>query len=180
VDDGENGALEWNIRDEACNQSGWRAATPSLALRGREAAEIRGNFVLSRRDGIKWPQLALPSGQFDQDRMAYDDQRKAASPDTADLDRAGLFREPAVQKQKAGFQVIFEVWKLHRRVQAELAVGEFGPTIPDVLAKHPPEKPTRDALDDVVVVDEDAVVVGVVFDFQDCFADALATRGFGR
>lgn len=68
------------------------------------------------------------------------------------------FVQPTPQQDQSRFQIVLDVWQPQACVQANsLFVNAIRP-VPDECLKQLPEEPSGDALNQVGIVDEDAVV----------------------
>jgi hypothetical protein len=70
--------------------------------------------------------------------------------------------EPALQQHQARLEVVADVGQPQPRIEPQLAVGELRAAVLDVVARHQPQHRAGDALDQVVLAEEHAVVVRIV------------------
>src|SRR4051812_47819010 len=87
-----------------------------------------------------------------------DAEAELATPGLLDPQWRPPLVEAALEQDEAALEVVAERRQLQRRIQTHLAVGELRPARVEVIAQQPVEDPTRDALDQVVAVDERAAV----------------------
>src|SRR5690606_14995116 len=99
-------------------------------------------------------------------QRAADAEPQLSATGLLDADGAGAFVEPPLQEDQPRLQVLRKFRKPERPVKPEFPVGELDPSGPDVFQGELPEDCAGDTLDQIVVVDKDAVVGAVVTDLD--------------
>src|SRR6266545_1371517 len=75
-----------------------------------------------------------------------------------DVDEGTPILEPPAEKDESRLQVVIDLRQLHGSVEPNLLVREIDPVPLGVLTQNPPQDAAGDTLDQVLVVDQDAVV----------------------
>jgi hypothetical protein len=89
-------------------------------------------------------------------------ESKAAAAAFLDADAGAALVEPLAQQYQSGVKILGEFGQPERPVEAQFAGGEVGAAALGIFAHQPPQDGASHALDQVIVVEEDAVVARVV------------------
>ena len=106
------------------------------------------------------------SEEFGQRDGSQDVEPEASATRLLDAQGRASLLEPAFEQDQPCFEVLADVGQADGRVESQFAVAVVIAPVLGVTAQEPPEDAAGDALDQVIVVDEDAVVLGVAPDAQ--------------
>src|ERR671936_887127 len=106
-------------------------------------------------------------------------QRQPTPGDPLELDRTVGFGEPFAQDEQPRFEVVVSTREAEMLVEAQLPVRERCSSLGGELVQQLPEDPARDALDQVLASDKDAVI-GLVIADRERIAGRPALRRPGR
>ena len=78
-------------------------------------------------------------------KVGLDGKAKPPSASLVDADRGVPFVEASFQQHEAALEVVFELGHFERRVEADLPIGEIGPSLVLVLLEQGPQQPPGDS-----------------------------------
>ena len=104
--------------------------------------------------------LAL-AGLFEHD-PARGDEPEQSSPGLLDPDANLALVEPAAEQDEAWIEVLGVVGQLQSGIEAQLAIAELRAAGLDMLAQETPEDRAGYPLDEVVVIEEHAVIARIM------------------
>src|SRR5262249_5229793 len=89
-------------------------------------------------------------------------EAKAAAAGVLNAQEVATFLEPPAQQDQSRLEVVLDVGEVQKRIEADLLVRNLDPLLLRERLEQTPEHASGDALDHVLVADEDAVVERVV------------------
>src|SRR5688572_12115572 len=103
--------------------------------------------------------LSRPGADLGQSQAARSQQAEPAATGFLDAQTGLALLEPLAQQDQPGVEVLGMRREPQRGIEPQFARGELVPPGRGVVADQPPQDRTRDTLDEVIVVKEDALVL---------------------
>ena len=155
-------------------RTGWRAhpaskpGSPHAPLQRRAsrtsgAAATRARAETRTRSGRPYDASRATAGSRGSPAQASSSAKRPRH-SGREPDLGALLLEPAAEQQQPALQVVLPLRQLERLVEPQLAVRELRASRRLVRRQQPPQDPRGQAADQVLAVDEDRLVRGVVDD----------------